>query len=166
VYRQNGTVSEQLGETTGTSFTVRNLQPGTRYTVNVLARDTAGNLSWASPPLTFATGSPATSTCAVHFVDANDWGNGYVASIDVTNNGAAMDGWTLTFNWPTSWQSMNGGWNANWEQTGSTVRVTSLPTNGKLATGASVNVGFVAGYSGPNILPVAFTLNGTLCTAT
>ena len=42
VYRQNGAVSEQLGETTGTSFTVRNLEPGRRYTVNVLARDTRG----------------------------------------------------------------------------------------------------------------------------
>jgi hypothetical protein len=56
--RQNGAISEQLGETTGTSFTVHNLTPGTRYTVNVLARDTAGNLSWSSPPLTFTTGRP------------------------------------------------------------------------------------------------------------
>jgi hypothetical protein len=167
VYRQNGAVSEQLGETTGTSFTVNNLNPGTRYTVNVLTRDTAGNVSWASPPLTFATGSPANSTCAVRFVDANDWGNGYVATIDITNNGPSpIDGWTLTFRWPTSWQSMNGGWNANWAQTGTTVTVTSQAGNGKLAAGGgSINVGFVAGYSGPNVLPAAFTLNGTLCTA-
>lgn len=167
VWRQNSGTGEQLGETTSTSFTVGNLNPGTRYTVNVIARDTAGNVSWASPPLTFSTGSPATSTCSVKFADVNDWGNGYVASIDVTNTGTnPIDGWTLVFTWPTGWQQMNGGWNANWEQTGSTVRVTSLTTNGKLAAGGgTVNVGFVAGYSGPNILPVAFTLNGTICTA-
>ena len=45
------------------------------------------------------------------------------------------------------------------------VTVTSLTTNGKLAAaGGSVNAGFVANYSGPNVLPAAFTLNGTLCT--
>ena len=43
VYWQNGAISEQFGETPGTSFTVRNLVPGTRYTVSVLTRDTAGN---------------------------------------------------------------------------------------------------------------------------
>ena len=87
VYRQNGAISEELGETSGTSFTVGNLNPGSRYTVNVLTRDSAGNVSWASPPLTFTTGAPATSTCAVRFTDTNDWGNGYVGSIDITNTG-------------------------------------------------------------------------------
>jgi hypothetical protein len=167
VYRQNGTTSEQLGETQQTSFAVGNLRPGTRYTVNVLTRDTAGNVSWASPPLTFTTGSPAVSTCAIHFADVNDWGNGYVGSVDLTNKGQNLiDGWTLTFAWPTGWQHVDGGWNGNWVQNGSTVTVTSLPTNGRLAAGGgSVNVGFVGAYSGPNVLPSAFTLNGTLCTS-
>jgi hypothetical protein len=167
VYRQNGTVSEQLGETPGTSFTVGNLNPGSRYTVNVLARDTAGNVSWASPPLTFATGAPATSTCSVRFTDANDWGNGYVASIDIANTGPnPINGWTLTFRWPTGWQQMNGGWNGNWQQNGNTVTVTNVDYDAALAAGGgATNIGFVAGYSGPNILPAAFTLNGTVCSA-
>ena len=168
VYRQNGAVSEQLGETQSTAFTVGNLVAGTRYTVNVLARDTAGNVSWASPPLTFTTGSPANSTCTVSFTDVTDWGSGYVANVDITNNGPnPIDGWTLTFSWPTSWQVMNGGWNGNWRQDGSTVTVTSLAGAGQLAAGGgATGAGFVAGYSGPNVLPSAFTLNGTLCTAT
>ncbi|MBO3745851.1 cellulose binding domain-containing protein [Streptosporangiaceae bacterium NEAU-GS5] len=165
VYRQNGAVSEQLGETPGASFTVGNLNPGSRYTVNVLARDNAGKVSWASPPLTITTGAPATSSCTVTFTDANDWGNGYVASIDITNTGtAAIDGWTLTYTWPTVWQSMNGGWNGTWEQTGRNVRVTNADFNAKLAAnGGTANIGFVAGYNGPNILPGVFTLNGTVC---
>jgi hypothetical protein len=166
VYRQHGAVSEQLGETPDTSFTVRNLRPGTRYTVNVLARDTAGNVSWASPPLTITTGSPAQSTCTVRFGYVTDWASGYVASVDITNTGTSpIDGWTLTFGWPTGWQQMNGGWNANWSQTGATVKVTNLDTNGRLAAGGgTVNVGFVGGYSGPNLTPGVFTLNGTVCT--
>ncbi|GAA4697439.1 cellulose binding domain-containing protein [Phytohabitans rumicis] len=166
VYRHNGAVSEQWGETPGTSFTVGNLRPGSRYTVNVLARDTAGNVSWASPPLTITTGSPAQSTCSVRFGYVTDWASGYVANLDITNTGTyAIDGWTLTFDWPTGWQQMNGGWNANWSQTGRTVKVTNLDTNGRLAPGGSVSAGFVGGYSGPNITPGAFTLNGTVCTA-
>jgi Cellulose binding domain/Fibronectin type III domain len=162
VYRQNGGTSEQLGETTGTSFTVRNLDPGRRYTVNVVARDAAGNTSAASLPLTFTTTSPAGATCTVRLADTSDWGNGFVGSVDITNNAAAaLNGWTLSFTWPTGWQSVSSGWNATWEQTGTTVRVTS---DGTLAAkGGTTNIGFVGAYSGPNVLPGVFTLNGTVC---
>jgi hypothetical protein len=162
VYRQNGGVSELLGETTGTSLTVRNLEPGRRYTVNVLARDGAGRLSASSPPVVFTTGSPAQASCTVTLKDTNDWGNGYVGSIDITNNAAGpVNGWTLAFTWPTAWQSVSSGWGATWNQSGRTVRVTS---DASLAAGASANVGFVGSYSGPNVLPGVFTLNGTVCT--
>jgi hypothetical protein len=166
VFRQNGTTSEQWGETPGTSFTVRNLRPGSRYTVNVLARDTAGNVSWASPPLTITTGSPAQSTCTVRFSYVTDWGSGYVASVDITNTGPhQIDGWTLTFDWPTRWQRNDGGWNGTWTQNGAAVRVTNADFNRTLAAGGgTANIGFVGGYSGPNITPGVFTLNGTTCT--
>jgi len=166
VYRQVGARSEQLGETTSTSFTAANLTPGTRYTVNIVARDGSGRASWSSPPLTFATGSPATSTCSVHFADTNDWGNGYVGNIDITNTGPSpINGWTLTFTWPTVWQQFNGGWNGTWTAEGASIRVTNADWNGKLtAGGGSANVGFVGGYNGPNVLPSTFTLNGTVCT--
>ena len=166
VYRQNGAISEQLGEVTGTSFTVGNLVPGSRYTVNVLARDNAGRVSWSSPPLTFVTGSPATSSCKVSFSDANDWGNGYVAALTVTNTGTAdINGWTLTYSWPTSWQTAGGGWNGTWSQTGADVKITSTTDDAKLAAGGgSAFPGTVVSYSGPNILPGVFTLNGTVCT--
>jgi hypothetical protein len=165
VYRQFGAVSEQLGETPSQSFTVGNLRPGTRYTVNVLTRDTAGNVSWASPPLTFTTGTPAVSSCAVRFTNATDWGNGYVANLDLTNGGSnPIDGWTLTFRWPTPWQQMNGGWNGTWNASGTEVTVTNASFNGKLAPGATTAIGFVGGYSGPNVAPGVFTLNGTVCT--
>ncbi|WP_214411270.1 cellulose binding domain-containing protein [Sphaerisporangium fuscum] len=167
IHRQNGAVTEQLGETTGTSFTVGNLTPGSRYTVNVVARDTAGAVSWASPPLTFTTGTPAQSTCTVRLKDVNDWASGFVGSIDVTNTGpAALDGWTLHFTWPTAWQTVSSGWSGTWTQDGTSVTVTSTPDNGKLAAGGgTTSVGFVGAYSGPNVLPTAFTLNGTVCTA-
>lgn len=161
IHRQLDTRSEQWGETTGLSFTVYNLTPATRYTVNVLARDGAGRVSWASAPVTFQTATPATSTCNVHFAETTNWGNGYVAGIDITNNGDhPLDPWQLSFTWPTTWQRMDGGWNATWSQEGNTVTVLG---GSPLAAGATTNVGFVGNYQGPNVQPVAFTLNGTLC---
>jgi hypothetical protein len=166
VYRQNGTISEQLGESPGTSLQVHNLNPGTRYTVNVITRDTAGKVSWSSPPLTFTTTSPATSTCTVRFTDVTDWGNGYVGNIDITNTGASpINGWTLTFTWPTAWQTVNGSWNGTWTQTGRDVKITNAETNASLpAAGGTTSTGFVGAYNGPNVLPTAFRLNGTVCT--
>jgi hypothetical protein len=163
VHRQNGAITEQLGETSGTSFTVNNLKPGTRYTVNVIARDSGGGLSWSSPPLTFTTGTPASSSCSVRLTNQNDWASGYVGAIEITNHGAPINGWTLNFSWPRPWQSLGSGWSAVWTQTGSDVKVVNDSGNGSLATGASTTIGFVGNYSGPNVLPTVFTLNGTVC---
>jgi chitodextrinase len=166
IYRHIGAVSEQWGETPGTSFTVDNLTPGSRYTVNVLARDTAGNVSWSSPPLTVTTGTPAGSSCTVRLSNVADWSSGFVGSIDITNTGGSpLDGWTLSYRWPTARQQMTSGWNGTWTQNATTVTVTNADFNRAVAPNATVNVGFVAGYTGPNISPTAFTVNGTVCTA-
>ena len=112
-----------------------------------------------------STGTPTASDCAVKFTDANDWGNGYVASVDITNTAASpITSWSLAFTWPTGWQQMQGGWNGLWSTSGREVAVTNESFNGTLAPGASTNIGFVAGYQGPNVLPQTFTLNGKLCT--
>jgi hypothetical protein len=165
IHRQLGTISEQWGETTGTTFTVHNLTPGTRYTANIIARDGSGRVSWASPPVTFQTGTPTAAPCAVTLTDASNWGNGYVGSVDITNTGAnPVDTWTLAFSWPTAWQQLGSGWNGTWTQTGSAVTVSNADFNKVIAPGATVNVGYVGNYQGPNVLPPLFRLNGNLCT--
>jgi hypothetical protein len=164
VHRQFGTTSEAWGETTGTTFTVGNLTPNTRYTVNVVARDGAGRVSWASPPLTFQTTSPATSTCQVRYAETTNWGNGFVADVAITNTGTRpIDSWTLKFTWPTTWQHADSGWNGNWTQSGTTVTVTNVDGNRVLAPGASTTAGFVGSYQGPDVQPTSFTLNGVRC---
>ncbi|MEU8040187.1 cellulose binding domain-containing protein [Streptosporangium sp. NPDC049078] len=164
VHRQNGAVGGQFGETAGTSFTVNNLKPGTRYTVNVVARDSGGGVSAPSAPLTFTTGTPASSSCSVRLTKQTDWASGYVGAIDITNHGAPVSGWTLSFSWPRTWQSLGSGWGAVWTQDGQDVQVVNESGNGSLPTGASATIGFVGNYSGPNTLPAVFTLNGTVCT--
>ncbi|MFI9006774.1 cellulose binding domain-containing protein [Actinosynnema sp. NPDC053489] len=162
VHRVNGAGTDQWGETIGTTFTVANLAPGTQYTVNLVARDNAGRVSWSSPPLTFTTRTPAAAPCSVTYRESTNWGNGFVADLEITNTGTTpAAGWTLTYTWPTTWQQVSSGWNATWSQTGQQVTVSNTAT---LAPGASTTAGFVGAYQGPNAHPLKYFLNGKLCT--
>jgi endoglucanase len=92
-------------------------------------------------------------------------GNGFGASIDIRNTGAAItNGWSLVFNFPNG-QQLQNGWPVTFSQSGSTLTATStqawsnsIPTNGVF------NVAFNGTFSGANNPPTAFTLNGTACT--
>jgi hypothetical protein len=169
VYRQFGTDSELLGSSTSDSFTVANLVPGTAYTLNVLARDHNGNLSWPSAPVTFTSGTPANSTCAVDYRVASGWGSGFVANISITETGPnLLNGWTLAFAFPADSESLSSSWNGNWSTNGNNVLVTNLSWNGTLAANAgnSVDIGFVGANNGAYPSPASFTLNGTVCSTT
>ncbi|GAA2058842.1 cellulose binding domain-containing protein [Catenulispora yoronensis] len=169
VYRQFGTTSELLAESTSASATLTNLVPGTGYTLNVLATDQYGRLSPPSDPLTFTTGTPAASTCAADYQVTAGWGSGYVAAITVTDTGPApIDGWSLTFAFPSTGQALASGWNANWTSSGQNVEATSLAWNANLAPGGgnSASIGFVGSNTGAYPPPAAISLNGTVCTTT
>lgn len=170
VYQQFGTNSVLLGESTATSFTAQNLVPGTSYTLNVLASDQRGYLSLPSQPVTFITGTPQTSTCAVTYDVVSGWGSGFVANINVTNTGPnPITGWTLAFSFPATTESVSGStWNANFAVDGQHVVVTPPAWNIGLAAngGNTVSFGFVGNQTGANPPPASFTLNGTVCATT
>jgi len=170
VYEQFGTNSVLLGESTSTSFTAHNLQPGTSYTLNVLASDQKGYLSAPSTPVTFITGTPQHSTCAVSYSLSTGWDSGFVANISVTETGPSpITGWTLAFAFPATTESVSGStWNANFSESGQNVVVTPVSWNANLAAngGNTVGFGFVGNQSGANPPPTSFTLNGTVCTTT
>jgi len=169
VYQQFGTNSVLLGESTSTSFTEHNLRPGTSYTLNVLATDQKGYLSAPSSPVTFITGTPQHSTCAVSYSLSTDWGSGFVANISITDTGPdPITGWTLAFDFPATTESFSSGWNATYAQNGQNVVVTPQDWDANLTadSGNTVSVGFVGNQSGANPPPASFTLNGTVCTTT
>jgi hypothetical protein len=169
VYRQLGTNSELLGEANSTSATLSNLVPGTVYTLNVQATDQAGRLSAPSLPVTFTTGSPSNSTCSVSYSLTAGWGSGFNANISISNTGPAnINGWTLTFSFPSSTESVSGGWNGNWSTDGTSVHVTNLDWNATLAPngGNTADIGFTGANNGAYPSPKAFMLNGTVCSAT
>ena len=170
VFRQFGTDSELLGTSTSTSFTVANLNPGTAYTLNVLAVDQSGHLSPPSQPVRFTTGTPATSSCAVSYDVTQGWGSGFVANVAITDTGPnPVNGWTLAFTFPSGTESVSSSnWNANWSESGRSVVATNLNWDGYLAPGSgnSVSIGFVANQNGAYPSPASFTLNGAVCTTT
>lgn len=170
VYRQFGTDSELLGSSTADSFTAANLNPGTSYTLNVVAVDASGRESMPSAPVRFTTTTPASSGCAVNYDVTDGWSSGFVASISVTETGPdAVNGWTLAFSFPSDTESVSSSnWNANFSESGRAVTVTSQSWDGYLAphSGNSVSLGFVGNQNGAGPSPASFTLNGTVCTTT
>ena len=169
IQNQDGTTSDRLAESTTDSVTLQNLVPNTIYTLNVLATDQSGKLSEPSDPVTFSTTSPPSSTCAVDYQITDSWGNGFIASVTLTDTGpSAIDGWSLTFTFPDTTETENGGWNATWTETGQFVEATSQDWNAQLAAngGNSQNIGFVGANTGAYRSPTAISLNGTVCTTT
>ncbi|GAA0560341.1 glycoside hydrolase family 48 protein [Actinomadura livida] len=106
----------------------------------------------------------AAASCKVAYT-ANDWGSGFTASIDITNQGDPLNGWELTYSYSGN-QRLTSGWSGRWSQSGSEITVTNESWNGSLGTGATVNVGAQFSYSGTNAEPTVFTLNGTRCNET
>lgn len=103
----------------------------------------------------------ATAACQVSD-QINQWSGGFTSAITVTNNGAAVAGWSLTWTF-TGDQQVTSAWSAQVTQTGPAVTATNESYNGTIAAGGSVSFGFQATYSGSNDLPTAFALNGQPC---
>ncbi|WP_031073197.1 cellulase family glycosylhydrolase [Streptomyces sp. NRRL WC-3742] len=140
------------GTATGTTFTDTGLAAATTYTYTVRARDAAGNVSAASPPVnaTTATGGSTTGCKAAWHLD-NQWGSGFTATVTVTAD-TAVNSWKVNWTWPDG-QQLSSAWNATVQQTAGTVTATSLAYNGTLAAGSSTAFGVQATWSGTNTAP-------------
>ncbi|MGX7674890.1 glycoside hydrolase family 6 protein [Plantactinospora sp. DSM 117369] len=106
---------------------------------------------------------PADTSCRVTWT-ANSWTGGFTAEIRVTNNGPAVNGWTLTFTVGANVRYSNG-WNGVWSQSGSQISVGNVAWNGSLPTGGTTSVGFQGTYSGTLATPTGYALNGNACTS-
>jgi cellulose 1,4-beta-cellobiosidase len=107
----------------------------------------------------------AAATCSVTYT-ASPWTEspgvgGFTANLTVTNLGAPISGWTLSFALPAG-QSLTQGWSATWSN-GPPVTATNLSWNADLGTGGSTQIGFNGRWTGAYSSPVAFTLNGAAC---
>lgn len=111
-----------------------------------------------------ATPAHAQTGCTVDYQKTWDNGAGFGADVTITNLGAPIDGWELTFTFPAD-QRVDHGWVAVWSPGGPEVSATNESWNAVLDTGASVTPGFNGSYSGgANPDPTEFFLNGVACT--
>ena len=112
----------------------------------------------------FAANSIRGSGCAVDFQITNQWQGGFNAALTVTNQGAAVDGWTLTWSFADG-ETIQNLWNGVASQSGAAVKVTNASWNGHLGAGAMLSgLGFTANGSGATV-PTDFALDGVRCNA-
>ncbi|BBH66349.1 hypothetical protein ACTI_30340 [Actinoplanes sp. OR16] len=103
------------------------------------------------------------AACSVTYTVAGQWNSGFTGDVKVRNTGgAAVDGWTLGFTFPSG-QKIASGWNGTWAQSGSAVTVKDAGWNRSIAPGSQVAVGFNGTWSGGNAAPAVFTVNGVTC---
>jgi endoglucanase len=106
--------------------------------------------------------SPPAGSCSVVYAP-NVWSNGFTADVRITNRGAALTSWTLTFTVPAN-VTLTSGWSGIWSQSGSTITVRNAAWNGSLAGGATTSAGFQAAFTGAApAAPTGYALNGTPC---
>jgi Cellulose binding domain len=150
---------------TGTSVALTGLTIGTSYTYDVVAVDSHGNTSLPSPPVTFTVPPPSNASCAVHYSLAGSWPGGFQGGVTITNNaGAAVNGWTLTWTWPSSGETVTQMWGASYTQTGTAVSAANASYDGTIgAGGGTVTFGFLGSDGGQTPTPAAFYLNGNVC---
>jgi hypothetical protein len=107
----------------------------------------------------FVTNTNAASTSSDNFTTnyqiENDWGNGSVINVTITNNGPSIDGWSLTWAFPGN-QKITNMWNARYSQSSSTVTVSNLNWNAVIPSNGSQTFGFTISYSGSNTSPTDF----------
>jgi uncharacterized protein (DUF1800 family) len=107
----------------------------------------------------------STSTCDITYRLTTQWNTGFQAEVAITNNGPAINGWTVTWTFPAN-QTIYELWNGSYTQTGADVTVKNASYNASIPTGGRVTFGFNANWSGSNPLPTSFTLNGQTCGGT
>jgi hypothetical protein len=111
------------------------------------------------------TGGTAPATMKAAFTKTSDWGNGFVGSYQVTNSGAAVLKWTLSFSLPST-EAITSAWSGILSQSGTTYTITNADWNGALPTGASTTTGFQGTYSGTFVPPSNCLINGNPCGST
>jgi lysophospholipase L1-like esterase len=128
-----------------------------------LAALAATTIALTGAMVTTAARADAAAGCSVKYAVSSQWSGGFGATVDVTNLGDPVNGWTLAFAFPSG-QTVTQLWNGSVAQSGANVTVRNAAWNATIGTGATVSFGFNGSWTGTNTAPTSFTLNGTGCT--
>ncbi|HUQ61975.1 cellulase family glycosylhydrolase [Lentzea sp.] len=113
----------------------------------------------------FAVAAPAAAApgCKVDYAVPSQWQGGFTAAVTVTNVGDRVDGWRLTWTWPSG-QQVTQAWNATVTSSGNQATAANAGYNAVIETNGTVSFGFNGSWSGANTAPRSFALNGVTCT--
>jgi endoglucanase len=159
-------LSNQIAsELTTTSFANTGLAAATTYYYKVEAVDAAG----PSPASTQASATTQQSSsggfaCHVAYTVVNQWNTGFQAAIAIQNTGTVgIPSWTLQWTFPGN-QQITNLWNGSYSQSNANVMVKNLSYDGTIPAGGKYNgLGFTANFSGTNVPPASFSVNGVIC---
>ncbi|HYH02905.1 MAG TPA: cellulose binding domain-containing protein [Bacillota bacterium] len=126
-------------------------------TNTVVVSPTPTQTTMVSPTPTTASG------CSVAYQIQGDWGSGATVNIIIKNNSnVAINGWTLAWSFGGN-QKVANLWNGTFTQSGTAVTVKNMSYNAIIPANGTVSFGFNISYSGSNVKPTGFILNGTAC---
>ncbi|WP_436970721.1 cellulose binding domain-containing protein [Micromonospora rifamycinica] len=115
------------------------------------------------PPPTTPPGTPPPVSCRVVW-QPNQWSGGFTAEVSITNLGAPVTSWTLTWSF-TADQRITNAWNAQVTQSGAAVTARNATWNGTVPQSATVSFGVQGTFGSGNPRPAAFQFNGGTCLA-
>jgi endoglucanase len=110
-----------------------------------------------------AISASAAAGCRVTYEIPSQWAGGFQANVGITNLGDPINGWRLTWTFPSG-QQITQVWNATTTSSGTQVTAANLSYNAVISTNGSVSFGFLASSTAGNVNPTSFSLNGVTCT--
>ncbi len=109
-------------------------------------------------PTPTTTPSGGTGKCTLTSSVVNSWPGGYQLQLTVSNTGTApATGWTASFMFADTAETIASSWNATVKQTGAQVTATNASYNGSVAAGASTTFGLVVNGSNSSLSALSCT---------
>ncbi|WBS01127.1 glycoside hydrolase family 6 protein [Pseudoduganella sp. SL102] len=107
----------------------------------------------------------AAPTCAATYATRDDWANGFVVDIVVTNTGSnTVSGWNVTWDYGSAVTLASAPWGARVAVAGGRVTATDDGGRPSIAPGASIGFGMPLAYAGARPVPGKITVGGAHCT--
>ena len=111
-----------------------------------------------------AVARPATADTAVTctYTVSSTWSGGFTANVDITNNGPAINGWTLRWTFITPTSDVAGLVGGHHRAGGNRATATNMSWNGTIPTGQTASFGWSAAAVSTAV-PTDLTINGQPC---
>jgi endoglucanase len=106
------------------------------------------------------------STCNASYSTRNDWADGFVIDVVLTNTGTVpVSAWLVSWTYGSAVQLVNRPWNATVNVNGTTVNSSDNGSHPTIAPGESVTFGMAVSYSGGTTpVPGPLSVTGKGCT--